>query len=345
MSMALNNPHIVNSMNVAPMMLDADGLASGQAFLTGALEKMDPTIGEPLTSVTWQRDIYAETGGGYVEFTSNFFVEYATSGANEYGIIGVDSNVIPTIQSNLSKDIFPVQTFANIIRVPFLSAEKLRQMGKSLEDLLQNGLNLNYNKALDANTYTGFTSLGQTGLVNNPNVTSELAPFNAANTSRTWADKTPQEILNDFNQGLMRTWAQSEYDLDGMANHVLLPPDVYADLGMRIISSAGNISVLEYLKKYNIAVQQGRNVEIVPCRQVIDAGVANATGGDSDTGRAVFYVNDKRFVCMDLPVPLTRLPMTQADVNQLAFLTPYIGLIGQVKFKYTQTAYYQDGVS
>ena len=50
--------------------MDAAGIATGMAFLEGELEKRDPKVREPLTSVTWPRDIVAETGGGWVDFTS-----------------------------------------------------------------------------------------------------------------------------------------------------------------------------------------------------------------------------------------------------------------------------------
>ena len=53
-------------------------MASGMAYLVGELEKVDPKIREPLSSVTWQRDIVAKTGGGWVEFTSTFEVDYGT---------------------------------------------------------------------------------------------------------------------------------------------------------------------------------------------------------------------------------------------------------------------------
>ena len=56
--------------------------ASGMAYLVGELEKTDPKIREPLTSVTWARDIVAKTGGGWVEHTSTFDMDYGTTGAN-----------------------------------------------------------------------------------------------------------------------------------------------------------------------------------------------------------------------------------------------------------------------
>ena len=37
---------------------------TGMAFLTSELEKLDPLLREPLTSFTYPRDIFIETGGG-----------------------------------------------------------------------------------------------------------------------------------------------------------------------------------------------------------------------------------------------------------------------------------------
>lgn len=336
----MNGVHMVGGY--APMALDSAGLASGQAFLTGELEKRDPRLLEPLTSVTWMRDIVAQTGGGYVDFTSNYFVDYATSGANQYGIINGSANNIPIIQANVSKDTFPVFTWANNIKIPFLDQQKMSQIGRSLDQIFDKGLRLNYNKTLDQNVYFGFPEHGTYGLVNNPNVTSGLANDTGSGASRKWADKTPEEIMSDINGVLVSTWAASEYDLEGMANHILLPPAVYSDLNNRLISSAGSQSILSYLTENNIAKAQGRPLVIVPARQCIAQGTETVSGeGSSD--RLVAYVNDEDKVSFDLPVPLTRA-MTQPDVNQLAYITAYIGLIGTVKFKYFQTAHYLDGI-
>lgn len=326
----------------APMALDSAGMASGQAFLVGELEKRDPRLLEPLTSVTWMRDIVAATGGGYVEFTSNYFVDYATSGANQHGIIGGETNNIPIIQANVTKDTYPVFTFANNIKVPFLDQQRMNQIGRSLDQIFDEGLRLNYNKALDQNVYQGFSDFGTTGLVNNPNVTASVAPLNEAGTSRKWVDKSPTEIMADVNNVLVATWAASQYDITGMANHILIPPADFAYINTTLVSTAGSISILEYLKRNNIATSQGRSLEILPSRWTIDAGVTTITG-DNPSDRLVAYCNDENRVCFDLPVPLTRA-MTQPDVNQLSYLTAYIGLIGVVKFKYYQCAYYLDGI-
>ena len=66
------NNQIKRVFDNAPVVRMSDSaIASGLAFLNGELEKRDPKLYEPLTSVTWMRDIVADTGGGWSEYTSN----------------------------------------------------------------------------------------------------------------------------------------------------------------------------------------------------------------------------------------------------------------------------------
>lgn len=309
-------------------------IASGLAFLNGELEKRDPKLYEPLTSVTWQRDIVADTGAGWSEYTANYFVDYATTGQGTSGIIGSDTNDIPMMQANLSKDNFRVFTWANILKVPFVGQQLLNQVGRSLDDILDKGIKLGWNKDLDTMTYQGYSELGVYGLVNNASITASTAATGAGGTT-TWVSKTPDEILDDINTCLNYTWAQSEYDLSGMANHVLVPPSAFIYL-QRKVSNAGNVSIMQYIMENNVATAQGRQIVIVPCRWCEGAGVGS-------TNRMVAYVNDKDRVKIDIPVMLNRV-MTQPDVQQMAYLTAYAGQIGQVKFLYTQCARYMDGI-
>ena len=242
-------------------------IASGQTFLQGELEKLDPKVREPLTSVTWPRDIVVKTGGGWgTDYTSNFFVDYATAGANEYGLIAGATTTLPVIQGNVTKDVFAVNTFGYTVKVNFLDAQRLQQVGRSLEDILQKGLRLNYDKMLDKLVYTGMERLGQTGLLNNANIYQAPVALNAGGTSRKWRDKTPTEILDDVNTALNLTWAQSEYDITGMANHILIPPDDFNYINGTLVSAAGTQSILSYLLANNSAVAQGRTLVIAPSR-------------------------------------------------------------------------------
>lgn len=321
--------------------MDAASLGTGMAFLVGELEKRDPKLLEPMTSTTWQRDIVAQTGGGWIEYTSNYFVDYATTGANHRGVIGGNTTAIPVLQANITKDNFKVFTWSNIVKVPFIDQAKLSQIGRSLDQIYDKGLRLNYNKTLDENVYTGFADYGTEGLVNNSAIVAEFAANNAANTSRKWKDKTPDEILADINAALTAAWAESGYDLSGMPNHVGIDPQNYAYIVSQKVSTAADKSILNYLLENNIAKNQGVDLTIVPMRQLAGAGVGSTAL--APVNRMIVYVNDEDKVSFDLPVPLSRI-MTQPSVEHLSYLSAYAGQIGQVKFLYTQCARYVDGI-
>ena len=62
--------------------MDAAGIASGGAFLVSELEKRDPLMRKPLSSVTYPRDIPVETGGGWVDYVSAMSVAYGLTGGS-----------------------------------------------------------------------------------------------------------------------------------------------------------------------------------------------------------------------------------------------------------------------
>lgn len=315
--------------------LDAAGISTGMAFLEGELEKRDPKIREPLTSVTWPRDIVAESGGGWVDFTSTMNVDYATSGGNDNSLVGGATDVISLVQANINKDVYKVFTWAQGMKIPFVDSQKFQTIGRSIDSILDRGVRLNYNKSVDQLVYRGFTSVGFTGLVNDVNIVRSTAPDGAAG-SPLWQNKTVDEILWDVNKTLTEAWAASEYDESAIPNHLLLPPDKYAYIVSTRIGTSGDENILDYLLRNNLATNRGGNLYIAPCRWCSGAG----TG---ETDRMVAYVNDRDKVYFDLPVPLTRA-MTQPVALQFAYITIYAAQMGQVKWLYYQPARYMDGI-
>lgn len=310
-------------------------ISGGMAFLIGELEKRDPKLREPLTSITWARDIVAKTGGGWVESTSAYNVSYATTGGGTNGIINGQTNDIPIMQADIGKDVYKVFSWGHILKVPFVDQQKLQGIGRQLDDILDKGIRLNHDKTVDMNVYTGFPDFGTYGLVNNPQVTA-VSAVESADSETKWSKKTPDEILMDINKVMTDTWAASGYDLTGMANHILIPPEHYAYLVSQKISEAGNISILQFLLENNIGKNQGIELFIAPSRWCIGAGTAG-------TDRMVAYANDEDRVQFDITVPLSRV-MTQPSVNDLAYLTAYAGQFGEVKFLYLSPAMYVDGI-
>lgn len=322
----------------AGMMMDASAVSGGMAFLVGELEKRDEKLHEPLTSTTWPRDMPVKTGGGWVDSVSTFDVSYASTGGTDGGLMGGESNELPIIQADIGKDSYKTFTWGHTLKVPLIDQQRLQKVGRSLDEVLTKGLHLVHDKMLDQSVYMGFPDRGSYGLVNSPIIPSVTAAESAsgADEKTKWVNKTPDEILADVNRIQLATWTASEYDLSGMANHILIPPENYAYIVHTKVGVTGDKSILTYLLENNLGHNQGVDLVIAPSRWCVGSG----TGGKN---RMVGYCNDTDRVRFDITVPLQRM-LTQASAEHVAYLTPYVTQFSEVQWVYTQHAMYVDGI-
>ena len=123
--------------------MDAAAIQSGNAFLTSELEKRDPLIRKPLTSVTYPRDIPIEVGGGWVDYVSAMSVAYGMAGGSGASAVnGGGSNGIPVVQASVSKGAFKAHVFAAALRVMFVDMQRANFIGRSLDQMLQDGIRM-----------------------------------------------------------------------------------------------------------------------------------------------------------------------------------------------------------
>lgn len=312
-------------------------IASGGAFLVSELEKREPKIKEPLTSVTYARDVPVKVGGGWVEYVSAMNIDFGLTGGSQNGPVSAPgANGSPIVQMNLEKDTFGAHVFSSILRVPFVDMQRQQITGKSLDALLTDGVRLAYDKHMDANCYVGITDYGTQGLVNNSNVTASYVAQNAGATSREWEDKTADEILKDVNDAITAVWSAAQYDLSAIPNHILIPHEQFNHIASQKVSSAADKSILEFLLDNNIAKRNGQQLVIAGCPWCKGAGA-------SSTDRMVVYCHHERFLALEELVPLSRT-MTQPNVEALAYDSVYMANISQLELFYTQTIRYFDGI-
>lgn len=318
--------------------MDAGGIATGNAFLVSELEKRDPMIRKPLTSFTYPRDIVIETGGGWVDYVSAMAVSYGiTGGATNSPVAAGGANGIPTVQASVDKGVYKAHVFAAALRVMFQDMQRANYIGRSLDNLLQDGVRMAYDKHMDANVYVGLTDYGTTGLINNPDATETTAAGNGQTSSSTkWADKTPEQILKDVNDALTATWAANEYDESAIPNHILLPYEQYLYIMTTKVTDLATETIYDFLMKNNAATKAGGDLFIGATRWCKGAGTS---GGD----RMVVYNNDKRFVKMDELVPLSRI-MSQPNVANVCYDTAYMANISEVQIFYPTSIMYVDGI-
>ena len=320
------------------MTMDADGIASGGAFLTSELEKRDALIRTPLTSFTYTRDLPIRVGGGWVDYVSAMSVGYGVTGGSGEGVVDAGgANGIPMVQADFDKGLYKAHAVAMGTRVMWVDMQKGNVTGRNIETLLRDGVRMTYDKHMDENAYVGFERYGTTGLVNNPDVTVTDAASNGATSPSTkFKDKTPDQILDDINTGILDAWAQAEYDLDAVPNHIIMPYEQYNYLATTRVSDLAEKTILTFLMENNVASQNGSDLFI---------GATNwckGAGGSSDD-RMVIYCNKERYIAMDELAPLNRA-MTSPNTQHFCYDTAFAGNVSEVEIFYTQPIVYVDGI-
>lgn len=320
------------------MTMDAAGIASGQAFLVSELEKRDALVRKPLTSVTYPRDIVVKSGGGWVDFVSAQAVGYGLTGGSGAGPVQAGgANGLPIVQANLDKGVYKAHAFAAALRVMWVDMQKAGFIGRSLDQLLQDGMRMAYDKHMDQNVYTGLKEYGTYGLVNHPDAAETTVDGNGATTPSTkWEAKSKEQILADINSAILSVWEAAEYDEEAMPNHILLPYEQYAHILNTMVTDLAGESILDYVLKNNVAAKNGRPLYVGAARWCKGAG----TGG---ADRMVVYVNHERFLQVEELVPLARV-MSQPNAAEFCYDTAYAANLSEVELFYPQTMGYFDGI-
>lgn len=315
---------------------------SANAFLASQLEYPNVELVKPLAAVTHVRDIPIKTGGGYVEFTSNWASDYATSGGNQYGLQGTQQTDIAVIQANIIKGTWPAFNWQSSMKLSYIDMKRLADAMAngipapySLQQLLDEGVKLVWGKALDLVTYLGWA--GQPGLINNSNVTSVAAP-NGAQGSPLWTKKSPTEIQSDINAALLYTQENSGYDLEGLADTILLDYEHWSILNQPMTIGGFN-SILEFILANNVARRQGVDLEILP---LPDAWIsAQGTGA---TNMMMAYKKSEKSLRLQIPQPIHKVMTVPTVSGGGAYETLFSGCIGVVQFLRPTTAVYYYGI-
>ncbi|MGG6461405.1 DUF2184 domain-containing protein [Solilutibacter silvestris] len=317
------------------MTFDNRTIDSAGAFLVGELERLDQKLHEPLASVTWSRDIDLRSDVSIADevssFTNSSFAAAGGNSPNGKAWVGKDQNAITGLSLDIGKTANPLTLWGMQIGWTIPELESAQRLGRPVDQQKFAGMNLKYQMDVDEQVYIGDSSIGVQGLVNNSLVAATNAP-NGASSSPLWSSKTPDEILKDINTLLNNAWLASGYAV--CPGRLLLPPTQFGLLVTKTVSSAGNISLLEYVKVNCLAnTINGRPLEVYPLKWLPGRG----TGA---TDRAVAYTKEEDRVRFPL-TPLQRTPLEYRDIRQL---TTYFGRLGVVEVVYPECMAYLDGI-
>ncbi len=314
---------------------------SALAFYVNQLENLDRRLYMPLTSVSWGRDVKLRSGIVMSDESTSFI--QSTFGApgtlsNSNGSnggnmpwISPETTAIPGVSIDGQKQVLPLRLLAREISFTSVELDRSQRLGTPIDAQKTDALNLLYQMNTDQMVYIGATEVGAQGLLNSSLVTAS-AVANGVSGSSLWSQKTPDEILSDVNTLLESTWAAAAYAV--CPSKLLLPPLQYSYICAQKVSSAGNVSILKFLKENSIALNvNGKELDIQPVKWLPGRGA----GG---TDRMVAYTNEEDRVRFPM-VPIRR---ETAYYQGIRFTAPYLWAFGVMEFVYPETLQYADGI-
>ncbi len=318
---------------------------SALAFYVNQLENLDKRLYMPLTSVSWGRDIKLRSGITMSDESTSFIQSaFAASGTlsqgngvNSPGVggnmpwISPETTAIPGVSIDGNKITSPLRLLAREISFTSVELDRSQRLGQPIDAQKTDAFNILYQMNTDQMVYIGAPEVGATGLLNNASVTSGSVVAGVSGLT-TWANKTPVEILADVNTILESTWAASAFAI--CPSDLLIPPAQFSLLASTLISSAGNQSVLSFLKANSIAMaKNGKELNIQPVKWLTGRGAAGAD-------RMLAYTNDE----MRVRFPMVPVRRETAYYQGIRFVAPYLWAFGIVEFPYPETLQYADGI-
>lgn len=314
---------------------------SALAYYVNQLENLDKRLYEPLTSVSYGRDIKLRSGIT-MSNESTSFIRSAFAGAgtlkNASGNAGgqmpwisAESTAIPGVSINGQKIVLPLRLLAREISFTSVELERSQLLGQPIDAQKTDAMNQMYQMNTDQMVYIGSDDVGATGLLNDAGVVAGSVA-DGVGGSPLWAEKTPTEILADVNSLLQASWAASAYAV--CPSELRLPPAQFAYISSQLISSAGSVSILKFLQDNSIALSiNGKALNIQPIKWLVGRGVDSAD-------RMVVYTNEENRVRFPM-VPIRR---ETAYYQGIRFTAPYLWAFGELELVYPETIRYADGI-
>ena len=332
---------------------DGKTVDSTGAFLVGELERLDQKLHEPLVSVSWGRDIDLREDVTIADEVSSFTIStYGSAGSlgagnsvgNGKAWIGKATDQISGVGLDIAKTPHPLRPWGLELKYTILELESAAKLGRPIDQQKYQGLQMKHQMDIDEMVYYGDTSTGDTGLVTSD--TSRGGPIIAQNVVGSpvsghtqWSQKSPDEILADFNTALTTVWAASAWAV--LPSRVQIPPAQFGLLSTQKVSQAGNISTLKYIMENNVLTASGQGkLEIYPLKWCIGAAVGGTIGTQGTGDRMVIYTKDHDRV----RYPMTLLQRTPVQYDSIYHKTTYFCRLGVVEIVYAQTIGYFDKI-
>ena len=335
---------------VSPTYTQSAALDSLGVFLQSELTRLDPIVHAPLYACTWSRDVPARTDVGVGNDGSAFLKSAFASvgGTNNMGLNWISSSTttVPAVNVDMQRVAFQLIEWGSAIQFSYRQLEESKALGRPIDVLQLQGLNMKHQMDVDHATYIGNSAIQNSyGLLNCPEA---LSTTQATTFETLIQNQNPHAVQTAILTLQADVWQQTGFSV--CPNTLLLPPEVY-NLLNTTVSSAGTQSIMEYLKVNNSYTEQsGKRLDIYPVKWLCSLSAQTSGNNKFESkdwlnnggkGRAVFYHRSEDFVRMPM-TPLLKTPITYMD---MWMRVGYWGLVGHIEVVYPEAIGYLDGVS
>lgn len=233
------------------------------------------------------------------------------------GFVSANSGQVPTIDRSYSK---PVTISLAVGRLTAtFDDDEIRSYQYGYGVNFRNDLPRLMAEACDRHVegvvFYGFPELGFESWMDYPECDTIEAALNAASTSRSWFDKTADEILKDINDAITHVWGETNEV--HIPDHMWLPSNLFSLINSKRITDIDK-TVLRFVQENNLyTAATGKQLTIQSIPHLRDTG----TDGN---GRVVFEEHLGRNHFLPFPIPFMMKPPFQAEYG--------IKLLAEYKF-------------
>lgn len=311
------------------------------AFLVGQLERLDQVAHEPLASITYPRDIDLREDITIADDVSSYTIEtYASNGgaiSNGIAWSGKEGDAA-YVGVDIGKIANPLMDWSLEVKYTLRELASSMQLGKPVDQRKYAGMLMKHQMDTDQMVYIGDATLGYSGMMNSSAVSATNVAVGALG-STLWVNKTPDEILADVNTLLVAAWTASGLAI--FPDRIRLPPAQMAYLSIQKVSQAGNVSILEYIRKNTLCnVHNGTDLDIQAVKWLVGQGVGGTPQVAGTVDRMMAYTKDINKV----RYPMTLLQRTPVEYRGRWVSTTYFNTLGVIEIVYPETMGYADGL-
>ena len=294
------------------------------AFLTTTLAKLHKELYEPMTNVTYAKDIDIDMGGGFVDYVEYYTVDWSGITADLKNLFSNNATIVPRVNASMSQHRVNVFTYEIGYDLKFIELEKMKtiQLQKSIQTIYEDAIVAGWDYFVQGIAYTGKDITK--GLFNNDSIVLKTAlNFNPETA-------TDEEILSFIN-GIMESYlTQSNMNASVLPDRILVPMSFSKVLTSRH-SSLYTSTLREFIVNHNLGYDETEG----KLKLVIEGRPALNDIDGNGTKRIVAYRKNKKFVRLDMPYAMQHY-ITLPNMERMSYTSLFVGQVSEIQMPYNQ---------